>query len=118
MNPCVVTVDLGQTIDAAIEQLAASGVRGLVVMDGRSPVGVFTQLEAIKARGLPAEQRRMPVEEVMSYETICLDVATPLYRVAGYMLQMRVRRVLAVEHRRLAGILSSFDLLSAVADPS
>ena len=37
-----------------------------------------------------------PVERVMSYETICLDVRTPLYRVAGHAMQMRVRRILAV----------------------
>jgi signal-transduction protein with cAMP-binding, CBS, and nucleotidyltransferase domain len=51
-----------------------------------------------------------PVERVMSYETICLDVSTPAYRVAGHALQMRVRRILAVHARELRGIASSFDL--------
>jgi signal-transduction protein with cAMP-binding, CBS, and nucleotidyltransferase domain len=60
----------------------------------------------------------MPVEEVMSYETICLDVATPLYRVAGHMVQMRVRRVLAVERHELRGILSGFDMLRAITPAS
>jgi len=114
MSAPVLTVDLGESIHSAIGRLAAAGVRGLVVLDGRSPVGVFTQLEAVKARALTPELQRMPVEEVMSYETICLDVSTPLYRVAGHMVQMRVRRVLAVEHRELRGILSGFDLLSTL----
>ncbi len=118
MTAPVQTIDLGEPIHSAVGRLAAAGVRGLVVMDGRSPVGVFTQLEAVKARGLSSDLQRMPVEEVMSYETICLDVATPLYRVAGYMVQMRVRRVLAVEHRELKGILSGFDLLSVITDGS
>ena len=118
MTAPVQTIDLGVPIDSAILFLAAAGVRGLVVTDGRSPVGVFTQLEAVKARGLSADLRRMPVEEVMSYETICLDVSTPLFRVAGHMVQMRVRRVLAVEHRELKGILSGFDLLSTIAAAS
>jgi CBS domain-containing protein len=115
MTSPVLQIDLGQSIHAAIDFLAAAGVRGLVVMDGPHPVGVFTQLEAVKARGLSADLQRMPVEEVMSYETICLDVSTPLYRVAGHMVQMRVRRVLAVEHHELRGILSGFDLLGTIA---
>ena len=118
MTSPVLTIELGESIHAAIERLTAAGVRGLVVMDGPSPVGAFTQLEAVKARGLTLDQQQVPVEEVMSYETICLDVSTPLYRVAGHMVQMRVRRVLAIEHHRLAGILSSFDLLASIAaDP-
>jgi len=32
------------------------------------------------------------------------------------MVQMRVRRVLAVENRTLQGILSGFDLLGAIVD--
>jgi CBS domain-containing protein len=115
MTSPVITVDIGESIHAAVERLTAAGVRGLVVMDGHSPVGVFTQLEAVTARGLPPALQQSPVEEAMSYETICLDVATPLYRVAGYVVQMHVRRVLAVEHHRLQGILSSFDLLGTIA---
>jgi hypothetical protein len=44
-------------------------------------VGVFTQLEAVKARGLTPDQLQLSVEEAMSYETICLDIATPLHRI-------------------------------------
>jgi len=114
MSTPVQTIDHAEPIHSAITRLSAAGVRGLVVVDGRSPVGVFTQLEAVKARGLSPERQQMPVEDVMSYETICLDVATPLYRVAGHMVQMRVRRVLAVEHREVRGILSGFDLLATL----
>lgn len=116
MTTPVLTIELGESIELAIGRLVSEGVRGLVVTDGGAPVGVFTQLEAIKARALSSELRRMPVEEVMSYETICLHVSTPLYRVAGHMVQMRVRRVLAVENRTLQGILSGFDLLGAIVD--
>lgn len=47
----------------------------------------------------------------MSYETICLDTSTPLYRVAGHAVQMRVRRILAVHGRELRGIVSGLDLV-------
>jgi CBS domain-containing protein len=63
MTSPVTTVDLGDSIDDALAKLDASNVRGLVVCDGRWPVGVFTHTEAIRARALPRELRRSPVED-------------------------------------------------------
>lgn len=107
----VLTVDVGDNVASAIRKLGDVNVRGLVVTDGDWPIGVFTHTEALKARTLPHELlETTPVEAVMSYEMICLDVHTPLYRVAGHAAQTRVRRILAVEKRRLRGILTGFDL--------
>ena len=116
MTKEVVTIDLGDTIRVAIGRLDDANVRGLVVVDGAWPIGVFTHLEALHARALPATLLETKVEGVMSYETICLDVKTPLYRVAGHAIHMRVRRVLAVEKRRLRGIASGFDLVRVMLE--
>ena len=118
MTTPVTTIDLGDAIDEALAKLDQSNVRGLVVLDGRWPVGVFTHTEAIHARALPAELRHTPVEEVMSYEMLCLDVATPLYRVAGQAIAMQVRRILAVEKRDLRGIVSGYDLARIATLPA
>ena len=98
-----------------MQRLAQANVHGIVVVDGTSPVGVFTHAEALSARKLPPALRESPVEDVMSYETICLDVATPLHRAAAYMVAMNVRRILVVEHRRLVGIVSCLDLVDVLA---
>lgn len=110
MTSPVETIDVGDSIDAAIARLGETNLRGLVVVDGASPVGVFTQTEALTSRALPAPVRQMPVEEVMSYETVALDVKTPLYRVAGQAVASRARRVLAVERGELRGIVTGSDL--------
>lgn len=115
MTPDVITVDIGDSIDEAITKLAQAKVHGLVVVDGTRPVGVFTHTEALSSRALPPELRdKAPVEEVMSYETICLDVSTPVYRAAGHAVAMNVRRILVVEKHYLVGVLSSLDLLRAI----
>jgi predicted transcriptional regulator len=111
MTKPVETIDVGDTIDTAIARLGDKQVHGLVVVDNENPVGVFTQAEAIAARALPVPLRAQAVERVMSYETICLDVSTPLHRAAGHAIAMRVRRILAVHGRRLQGIVSGFDLV-------
>jgi len=110
MTSPVETIEQGEPIRTAIERLADADVRGLVVVDGRWPIGVFTHTEAMQARALPPMFLDTPVERVMSYETICLDVGTPIYRVAGHALQMHVRRILGVHARELRGIVSGFDL--------
>lgn len=115
MTSPAATIDVGESIESATLALANANVHGLVVVDGEVPVGVFTHAEALAARRLPAALRDRPVEDVMSYETICLDVSTPLFRAAAYCIAMNVRRILVVEHRRLAGVVSCLDLVSLLA---
>ncbi|MEA2750586.1 MAG: hypothetical protein QOI41_4729 [Myxococcales bacterium] len=114
MSTPVETIDEGDTIRSAIQRLADANVHGLVVVDGAWPIGVFTHTEAMHAHALPPMFLDTPVEGVMSYETICLDVDTPLYRAAGYVVHMRVRRILVVHDRELRGIVSGFDLVRAM----
>jgi CBS domain-containing protein len=114
MSSPVETIDEGETIRLAIQRLADANVHGLVVVDGTWPIGVFTHTEAMHAHALPPMFMDTPVEGVMSYETICLDIDTPLYRAAGYVVQMRVRRILVVQDRELRGIVSGFDLVRAM----
>lgn len=115
MTTDLVTIDMGMPIDAATERLDDANVRGLVVVDGTWPIGVFTHTEAIRARALPAFLRKGPVDRVMSHETICFDTSTPIDRVATYARQMGVRRILAVSGSRLKGIVTGFDLLRVMA---
>jgi CBS domain-containing protein len=114
MTTPVETIEVGDSIEHAVSVLQKASVHGLVVVDGNSPVGVFTHAEAIAARRLPPSFRRGTVEDLMSYETICLDVDTPVYRAAAYAMAMDVRRILAVHRRDLAGILSAIDLVSTL----
>jgi predicted transcriptional regulator len=111
MTTEVKSIDLDTPVDDAVARLDDANVRGLVVVDGTWPIGVFTHTEALHAAALPTSMQKIPVERVMSYETVCLDVSTPIYRVANHARQMRVRRILAVEHRALRGIATGFDLL-------
>lgn len=112
MSTPVLTVSVLETIATATDRLTSANVAGLVVVDqDEKPVGVFTQLEALQARTLSAAT---PVEDAMSYAMLCLDVHTPLHRAAAYAVDTRVRRVIAVEHRRVWGLLTGIDFARAV----
>lgn len=115
MVRAISTIDLGTPVDEAITSLELARVHGVVVVDGTRPVGVLTHREALLSRRLPASLRAQPVEEIMSYETICLDDDTPIHRAAAYAMAMRVRRLLVVSKGHLVGIVSAFDLVGTLA---
>ncbi|MFT3776642.1 MAG: CBS domain-containing protein [Minicystis sp.] len=113
MSTPVFTVPVGATLALATDRLDKAHISGLCVVDEDAfPVGTFTQTEAMTARDLPADT---PVEEVMSYAMLCVDVRTPLFRAAGYAHATRARRVLAVEGRRLAGVVTGLDFARVAA---
>ncbi len=112
MSTPVITVTMLETIATATDRLSSANVAGLVVVDEEEkPVGVFTQLEALQARNLSAAT---PVEDAMSFAMLCLDVHTPLHRAAAYAVDTRVRRIIAVEHRKVWGLLTGIDFARAV----
>jgi CBS domain-containing protein len=112
MSSPVVTVDARDPLSVALDLLTRTHMRGVLVMDDGEPVGVFTQVEALRAKRLSA---MMPVEEAMGYEMLCLPTNAPMHRVARYSLAMRLRRVCAVEHRRVKGIATGYDVLKILA---
>lgn len=96
----------------AVGLLEDAHVSGLVVLDEEErPTGLFTQVEALQARQLP---EHTPVEQVMSYALLCLNVNTALYRAARYALESRARRVVVVDRRRVCGMVTGSDFVRAV----
>lgn len=52
----------------------------------------------------------------MNYALLCLDLRTPLDRSAAQVRATRARRILAVEHRRIWGILFGLDFAHAATE--
>jgi CBS domain-containing protein len=112
MSRPVAAVDVRESIATAAEKLGGSWLSGLVVLEGAIPVGLFTQREVLESRGLPAST---PVEEAMTQAMLALPAETPLFRAAGFTISTRARRVLAVDHHHVKGIISGLDFARAAA---
>lgn len=107
------TVPLEAPLALAADRLSSAQVSGLVVVDPDGwPVGMFTQTEALLARGVLSDS---PVEDVMSPAMVCLDVRTPIHRAAAAAHAAQARRVLVVHGRRLRGVVTGLDFARAVA---
>lgn len=107
MSTPVLSVTALDTVAHATDRLADARVAGLLVLDESEwPVGLFTQVEALQARELPGST---PVEDVMNFALLCLDMDTVLHRAARHAVETRARRVVAVRDRRVWGILTGID---------
>jgi CBS domain-containing protein len=107
MSSPVITVESQEPLAAALDRMLIASVHGLVVTENGWPIGVFTQREALEAADLDA---RVPVEEAMSDAMVCLPSKTPICRAAADALASRARRVLAVDGRKLRGIVTGLDV--------
>ena len=112
MSAPVLSVQFDEPIGRAIAQFKVSHVSGLVVQEGEWPVGLFTQREALEARSMSPTA---PVEQVMTASLVCLQADTPLHRAAALSVATRARRVLALEGRRVVGLLTGLDFCRALA---
>ncbi len=107
MSSPTFTIRASEPISLATDRLERAHISGLVVVEAGWPVGLFSQREALEACNLPRTTR---VDEAMSSSMLVLDVDTPLYRAAAQAAELRVRRIIAVKHRSIEGILTGIDL--------
>jgi len=112
MTSPVVSVDVRDPIGFTIDLLTRSKVHGVVVTDRDAPVGVFTQVEALRAQKMPA---MAPVEDFMSHSLLQLPQDTPSHRAAAFAVAMRARRIVGMDAGRMAGIATGMDLIRLVA---
>jgi predicted transcriptional regulator len=111
MSSPVISVDGTEQLGAAVDKLSQAGVAGVVVLDVGRAIGLFTQEEALESRQQPLTSA---VEEAMTQSMVCLPMDTPLFRAAGFAVATRARRVLAIEHHHVRGILTGLDFVRAL----
>ncbi len=114
MTVPVVTVESSSLLSDAVATLSRARISGVAVMENGVPVGIFTQEEALAARDRPGQS---PVDESMSQALLCLPVTTPMFRAAGFTISTRARRVLAIDHHHVQGILTGLDFARCILPP-
>ncbi|WP_428264482.1 CBS domain-containing protein [Haliangium sp.] len=110
MTSVIFAVTLDEPVSAGVKLLDKADVSGVVVLDGRWPVGLFTQREALASRHLA---RDTPIEYAMTQAFISVPGSMPLYRAAGQAAALDVHHVVVFDDGSTEGVLTGMDFARA-----
>lgn len=111
MRSRVVTLSPDDTLRDAARKLGRNGISGApVVSRGGEVVGVISLSDLVWLENEP--QRR--VEQAMTPWSVSFEADTPIPEIARQMLAKRIHRVVVTSDGKLAGILTTMDMLRAL----
>ena len=109
MSKHVVSVPEATTIAAARERFRTNEIDHLVVVEGKSVVGIVAGKDILRVN------EDQPITAVMSREVVTIEPEATLRRAAGVMRGRDVGCLPVVDDGRLVGIVTTSDLLTALA---
>ncbi len=111
MTVGVVTVAPEETVATALRRMIDHDIGAVVVAEGETPVGVFTERDVTRRVLSDPDLLERPVREVMSSPVVTTEPDAEIVFVFETMNERRIRRLPVVEGGRLVGILTERDLL-------
>ena len=112
-----ITIGPDQTVYSAIEKMAENNIGSVLVMDGATLVGVFTERDY--ARNVVLKGRSSPqtlVRDVMSAQVVCVEPDDTVEDCMALMTRTRVRHLPVIEDEAVVGIISIGDLVKSTID--
>ena len=106
-----------QTVLAALQLMADAEIGALVVLDGRKPVGIFTERHYAREVILKGRSSaEMLVGEVMHTDFIRVSPDQSVEECMAIMTDSRQRHLLVMNRGRLLGLVSIGDLVKSIID--
>jgi len=106
-----------ETVYAAIEKMAEKNIGSVLVMDGATLVGIFTERDY--ARNVVLKGRSSPqtlVRDIMSGQVACVGPDDTVDACMALMTKKRVRHLPVIEDEAVVGIISIGDLVKSIID--
>ncbi|WP_297073936.1 CBS domain-containing protein [Thermococcus sp.] len=113
MTRKLIGVSPEDTVKRACEIMMEFDIGSLVVVEENEVVGFFTKTDVIRRVVIPGKPNTTPVREIMTRELVTVDANTPLREVLNIMAKKGIKHMLVSENRRIVGIFSLSDLLTA-----
>jgi CBS domain-containing protein len=111
MTVGVVTASPEETVAAALQRMIDHDIGAVVVAEGETPVGVFTERDVTRRVLTDPDLLSRRVGEVMSSPVVTTEPDAEVVTVFETMTARKIRRLPVVEGGRLVGILTERDLL-------
>ncbi len=109
MTKNVITIDAQKTVFEAAQLMSQKGTGDLVVMDGKTPVGIVTERDFVRrviAKRKPLDTK---ISEIMTTPLWTIYVDASLKEASRKMVSKRIRRLPVIENNKLVGIITATD---------
>ncbi|MFB6109471.1 MAG: CBS domain-containing protein [Halodesulfurarchaeum sp.] len=112
MTTDLVTVELGETLDAAVEQMLANRTGSVLIVDGSEPSGIITETDVLAA-GFGTERpfTDVPVSRAMSPNLVTIGPEADEREALSTMKEYGIKKLVVTEDGELVGILTTTDLV-------
>jgi CBS domain-containing protein len=108
----VIEIDGGATVFEAVTAMVEANVGALLVTDGESIAGIFTERDYLRRIAVEGRRSRDTlVREVMSSPVICVTPETSVDESMALMSDRRIRHAPVVDGGAVAGMISIGDLV-------
>ncbi len=112
----VITIDEGESVAKACEIMGKKHIGSLIVISQGKPIGIFTERDLL-SKVIP-KKLKLDEIKVKDYVSKPLTVISPEFDIkeaARIMTQLKIRRLPVMEEGKLVGILTSPDIVHALA---
>lgn len=107
------TVAARETAEDAIVQMTEQQTSALIVMDGDTPVGIFTERDVLRCHVAWRKRlfREMPLHEAMTAKLIVARPGDLVSSAMAMMIKADIRHLPVVEDQHIAAMLTISDLV-------
>ena len=103
------------TVYEALNLMAEKNIGALLVLEGDSLKGIFSERDYARKIILKGKSsRKIPVEEIMSSQVVCVRPNQNIDECMALMTDKRIRHLPVIESEKLVGMISIGDVVRAV----
>jgi CBS domain-containing protein len=116
MRVRLVTAEPDETAADAIRRMLEVGVGSVVVCEGTTPVGIFTERDVLHLAGAAADFEATMLRDAMTPNPLTVSADDGILEAAKLMGARKLRHLPVVEGGNLVGIVSIRDVLGFLAE--
>ena len=112
----VPTLKKEASIEDAVRLLARQGIGCVVIVEGKTPVGIVTELDILRQFSSKSINPKDTVSKIMTSPVTSMSPYTKLDEALKIIDSKRYRRYPVVENNELVGIVTKKDVVNVISD--
>ena len=103
-------------VEDAAKLLAQQNIGCVVIVEGRKPIGIVTELDFLRQFSSKSMSMKDPISKLMTSQVTSMDPNTNIDEALKIIDSKRYRRYPVVANNELLGIVTKKDIVNAVSD--